>query len=205
MNVRDAILDATVRVFGEAGFRGATTRRIAQEAGVNEVTLFRHFGSKEKLLQEALCREGRVLAVPPLPDRPIDPERELTEWCHEHMIRLNAAAPLIRTCMGEFEERPEVSARGCEGPTKVATELRQYLERLQDGGWMNAGQDTHAAAAMLMGAIFSDAVSRDLMPERYPYGMEEAAGHYVGIFLRGIAQDETTEIGEERKNDARNG
>jgi AcrR family transcriptional regulator len=161
--------------------------------------LFRHFGSKEKLIQEALCRAGQTLAVPPLPDNPTDPERELTEWCRYHMLRLNAAAPLIRTCMGEFEERPDVSAFGCEGPTKVAKELRQYLERLQEAGWMNAGQDTNAAAAMLMGAIFSDAVSRDLMPERYPYEMDEAAGHYVGIFLRGIAHGEPSEIGEDKE------
>src|SRR5687768_5683895 len=145
MNVRDAILDATLRVFGEAGSRGATTRRIAQEAGVNEVTLFRHFGSKEKLLQEALLREGRALSLPSLPDHPTDPERELTDWCREHMVHLNAAAPLIRTCMGEFEERPEVTACGCEVPMMVALELRRYLERLQALGWMKAGQDTHAA------------------------------------------------------------
>jgi AcrR family transcriptional regulator len=201
MNVRDAILEATLRVFGESGSRGATTRRIAQEAGVNEVTLFRHFGSKEKLLQEALLREGHGLALPSLPDQPIDPEMELTEWCREHMVRLNAAAPLIRTCMGEFEERPDVTARGCEVPMMVARELWQYLERLQDAGWMKAGQDTHAAGAMLMGAMFSDAVGRDLMPERYPYEMEEAAGLYVGIFLRGIAQNGASEIGEERKNE----
>ena len=47
MDVREQLLEAAVKVFAIAGFRGATTRRIAQEAGVNEVTLFRQFGSKE--------------------------------------------------------------------------------------------------------------------------------------------------------------
>ena len=59
---------------------------------------------------------------------------------------------------------------------------------------MNVSLDTHAAAAMLMGALFSDAVSRDLMPERYPYGMEDAAANYVAIFLRGIGRDGAGEI-----------
>ncbi len=54
MDVREALLDAAIKVFGEAGLRGATTRRIAQVADVNEVTLFRHFRSKDELLQEAL-------------------------------------------------------------------------------------------------------------------------------------------------------
>ncbi|MEO7475110.1 MAG: TetR family transcriptional regulator, partial [Gemmatimonadales bacterium] len=39
MNVRDQLLTAAARVYAEVGYRGATTRRIAQEAGVNEITL----------------------------------------------------------------------------------------------------------------------------------------------------------------------
>ena len=46
MELRDRILEAAALVYAETGFRGATTRRIAERAGVNEITLFRHFGSK---------------------------------------------------------------------------------------------------------------------------------------------------------------
>ncbi len=38
------------RVFARDGLNGATTRAIAREAAVNEVTLFRLFRSKERLL-----------------------------------------------------------------------------------------------------------------------------------------------------------
>lgn len=41
------ILDAALRVFASEGFTGATTRRIAEEANVAEVTLFRKFKSKK--------------------------------------------------------------------------------------------------------------------------------------------------------------
>ena len=61
---RDRIIRAAVDVFAEAGYRGATTRRIAQQAGVNEVTLFRHFGSKEELIEEALTRMGEWAKEP---------------------------------------------------------------------------------------------------------------------------------------------
>ncbi len=54
MDVRDSLLRAATSVFAEVGTRGATTRRIAREAGVNEVTLFRHFKSKDELIQAAL-------------------------------------------------------------------------------------------------------------------------------------------------------
>ena len=42
--------------FARDGIRGATTREIARKAGVNEVTLFRHFKSKEQLLRAVLQR-----------------------------------------------------------------------------------------------------------------------------------------------------
>src|ERR1700720_146429 len=54
---RKRILTAAVRVFSRDGFQGATTREIAREAGVNEVTLFRHFRTRDDLLRDTiLCR-----------------------------------------------------------------------------------------------------------------------------------------------------
>jgi AcrR family transcriptional regulator len=47
---RSRIIEAAARIYAAHGYRGATTRRIAEEAGVNEVTLFRQFGSKSALL-----------------------------------------------------------------------------------------------------------------------------------------------------------
>jgi len=48
------ILSAARELFAQKGSRGTTTRQIAQRAGVNEATLFRHFGTKSQLLQAML-------------------------------------------------------------------------------------------------------------------------------------------------------
>ena len=40
------ILDATIELLDKVGWKGATTKRIAAEAGVNEVTLFRKFRTR---------------------------------------------------------------------------------------------------------------------------------------------------------------
>ena len=50
---RDRLLIAAAEVFAEKGFRGATTRDIAERAGITEPMLFRHFGSKVALFEEA--------------------------------------------------------------------------------------------------------------------------------------------------------
>jgi len=43
------ILAVAVSLFSERGFRGTTTREIAQAAGVSEAMVFRHFATKEEL------------------------------------------------------------------------------------------------------------------------------------------------------------
>lgn len=49
---RNKIMNVALSLFSEQGYYSTTTSQIANEAGVNEVTIFRHFKSKENLFQE---------------------------------------------------------------------------------------------------------------------------------------------------------
>jgi AcrR family transcriptional regulator len=51
---REQILRAAQRVFIRSGLGGSRTRELAQEAGVNEATLFTHFKTKEELFDAAV-------------------------------------------------------------------------------------------------------------------------------------------------------
>ena len=53
---RQRLFDAATETLNRRGIQGATTREIARRAGVHEVTLFRHFKSKEQLLRAILKR-----------------------------------------------------------------------------------------------------------------------------------------------------
>lgn len=53
-DTRQRILQAAMHLFSQVGYVQASTRAIAHAAGVNEVTLFRHFGSKKNLLQACM-------------------------------------------------------------------------------------------------------------------------------------------------------
>ena len=188
MDARELLLDAALKVYAEHGTRGATTRRIAQAAGVNEVTLFRVFGSKETLLREALSMSRRALEFVDtrLPDTPVDPEAELTEFCRHHHQVLHQSRSVIRKCMGEFEEHPETSRAACRLPVVIANALQTYLSRLRAAGLARAEFNPVAASAMLMGTLFNDAMGRDCMPERFPFAEREAIRQYVGLFLQAI-------------------
>ena len=181
---RDHILAAAAHLYGEHGYRGTTTRRIAEEAGVNEVTLFRLFGTKTALLEEAI-REHSQLRTVPLPDVPRDPEGELIVWASAQHRGLTTCRSMIRKAMAEMEERraPECMA---EGPTGAGKLLRGYIERLEEHGFIPGGQNTIAGSAMLMGALFADAMGRDLMPAMFPHPVQSALTAYVQLFLRGL-------------------
>lgn len=182
---KQQLLDAAVRVYAEGGFRGATTRRIAEEAGVNEVTLFRLFGSKAALIDEAIrCRAINV-ARSPLPEVPIDPARELTVWAAEDHDFLLESAGMIRASMAEMHERPECADSTALHPAQSFVELSSYIERLAAHRFIPTSADARPAAAMLMGTIFADAMGRDLMPEMFP-PREKAPATYVRLFLRAI-------------------
>jgi AcrR family transcriptional regulator len=183
MYVRGALLRAAVKVFAESGIRGATTRRIAGEAGVNEVTLFRHFRSKDDLMGAALEAFASQAIQRALPDRPVDPERELGDWCRAHHRELYKVRALIRKSMGEFEQHPAYCTHGMRASVRIADELTDYLARLKRDGLATGDFDARAAAAMLMGAIFTDAIGRDTTPERYPYSMRQATEKYVALLL----------------------
>jgi AcrR family transcriptional regulator len=58
--IKEETEERLIRAFMELvvahGYEGATTRAVAAAAGVNEVTLFRHFGDKETLARAAFTR-----------------------------------------------------------------------------------------------------------------------------------------------------
>ena len=188
MDIRERLLGAAAQVYAEAGYRGATTRRIAQQAGVSEITLFRQFGSKEALMLEALTAASRT-AVLALPDVPTDPVRELAEWSRGRFETLFRIRSLLRKVMSEVEEHPEITNCAKSYPRHPVNSLEQYVRRLQERGWAAGDIDPRVAAAMLVGAIFTEAMVRDMIPEVYSYGIEEALDGYVRLFLRAIGCD----------------
>jgi AcrR family transcriptional regulator len=186
MSVREQLLDAAARLYAEAGYRGATTRRIAVEAGVNEITLFRHFGSKDALIREAILRAGPGTVPDTLPDLPREPFREVRDWARAHITELRQRRSLIRTSMGEIEEHPGLFSAENSPPALAVKALCRYLRGLRAAGLAKAPFDEAAASAMLMGVLFADAMGRDIMPDMYPKDLDQAVEQYVRLFLRAI-------------------
>ncbi|MEO7520573.1 MAG: helix-turn-helix domain-containing protein [Gemmatimonas sp.] len=188
---RNRILNAAARVYAQHGRRGATTRRIAEEAGVNEVTIFRQFGSKHALLEIAMRESSRAQALVSLPRQPVHPENELTTWARTHYDGICGMRAMVRQMMSDACESPDAMACAKHGPSSAIAGLREYVVRLRRNGWISERESVEpaevgAAVSMLMGALFNDAMNRDMMPELFPRQPADTLRAYVRIFLRGI-------------------
>jgi AcrR family transcriptional regulator len=184
--IRLRILAAAARVYAQYGFRGATTRLISAEAGVNEVTLFRTFGSKAELLQAMLQSQVHANSAPAITGDLNDPEGEITAWCAALLTHLRSHSQVIRKTIAEAEERPDAACAACEGSNSAGASLALYVERLREAGLADPESDPATAVSMFMSAMFGDALYRDVMPEVFPQPVESAPAKYVQTFLRAV-------------------
>lgn len=185
MDTRKRILTAALDAYAQHGFRGATTRQVAAIAGVNEVTIFRIFGSKQALLAEALSSPAGPDPIPPLPADTRDPTAVLTGWSEICLQSLSERAPVLRACVGDSAERPELGAAVTAIQDSLFAELAGYLERMRDAGLVRSAVDLPAVATMLAATIIADAIGRDQAPGNFPRN-GQAAGLYVAVILTAL-------------------
>ncbi len=188
---RERILEAAARVYALHGFRGATTRLIANEAGVNEVTLFRTFGSKSALIEAVLAHHGSRPSIT-LPVEPVDPRAELTAFVRQSLERIREMRPLLMHTMSEVDERPEAHEFACRGRHHVHDTITTYVRTLQSRGLAAPDVNAEVAAVMLVATVMSDAISRHIVPEVYP-PVDSAPEQYVRAFLRLIGVNTSTD------------
>jgi AcrR family transcriptional regulator len=182
---RQRILDAAARIYASSGFRGATTRRIAEEAGVNEVTLFRLFGSKAALLSEAMRNKEFIDPHFGPPDATVTPLAQLTKSITLVMANLSKHRDLIRQGMAEMLEHPELSKELCTEKRTAFVRFVEYARDLAKRDGRDPNVDVRTATSMLFSAVFQDVMTRDMAPETFP-PVTQAATKYAKVFLASI-------------------
>ena len=92
--------------------------------------------------------------------------------------------------MADHFEHPDRNSPTLKLPVQINNELYEYLLRVRATGLASGTWDARAAANMLMGALFSDAMGRDAMPERFPTSSDDSIVQYVGLLLHAIGAKE---------------
>jgi AcrR family transcriptional regulator len=162
---RDSLLDAAAALLGEAGLAGTTTQNVARRAGVAEGTIYRHYPSKDALLDAVFIRAwGRLGAAleAQLPGRG-EPERRLRSFLPvllEVMVGHPREAALLRL---EFVHLiSEVS--GCPRPKGAARFIELLEEAIglaQAAGKARPQLDPQVSAALIYNGISKTWASAD--------------------------------------------
>ena len=146
---RAQIIDSAMEVFVRKGYNGATTADIADEAGISEVTLFRHFDSKKELFMAGL----EPILITSLEDsisesEDLEPIEKLKYILKDRIDFVSTHNKTIKLILMESQINPEIAE--FDYIDKVLALLKDSIER--------AGielEDEQLSLRMMMGSILS--------------------------------------------------
>lgn len=183
-------MKATLKLISEKGYLGATTREIAQEAGVTELTLFRHFGSKERLFEELLKSHTFLPMLkellPELEGLPF--EEALTLIATRFLLSLKERKSMVKIMYSEVTSYPvkirEVYNKFID---EMRTTLALYFESQQNRAIIRKDMSPDMAARVFLWILFSYFRSEEIMRSAgmKKKAMEKDARAIIDIFMHG--------------------
>ena len=161
--MRQRLLEAARAEFGDKGIEAATTRGIAERAGCNEVTLFRHFESKQKLLAAVVQETSEeFLAVCECAgDFSGDPREDLERFARVYNAALERCEGMARAMIGESRRRPTL-AKELIGDVldPFHRSIAAYLEQRQSQAVVRANLNTMAFAEVFTSTLMGGLLRR---------------------------------------------
>ncbi|UCE90731.1 MAG: TetR/AcrR family transcriptional regulator [Methanobacteriota archaeon] len=190
-SARERILDASLQLFAQKGFAATATKDIAKKARVNEVTLFRLFGTKRALFAATISERSPVIEIGRTEsfdmDRPV--EELLMRNAQAVLSILRENRDFFMMSLGDAWRMPKLKGALSESGVERGMELASGLMRaLMDAGRIRR-TDPHIAARSLFGMILSYFLTADLLAGRTPDSEEDERmlRGFVSIFLEGVS------------------
>ena len=184
------MIEAALRAFARDGLQGATTRMIAQEAGVNEVTLFRHFQNKEGLLAAAMVQVVQSHQSEGPGDEAEwtgDLKKNLQRFGHELYSTMERDEAFLRTMIGEGKRHPEHARKVIMDAVKpVRDHFIANLETARKAGLVRDGLDLGIAADVFTSMMFGGML-RNTGGCSWGYEPGEFVATCVDVFAAGLA------------------
>ncbi|HBG21795.1 MAG: TetR/AcrR family transcriptional regulator [Syntrophaceticus sp.] len=187
------IIDAAIKVFSVKGFEGSTTSEIAQEAGVAEGTIFRHFSTKKGILQSILLQVVDNYQLLDISDPLVEVIERGDSQSQSKVSSIITQSqevmqqvPLLKLLFYEAQFHPEMQQMLVERITKpILEQIKEPIVKQQSTGYYrnyNACLMTISLFAPLLGYL----VLKQFIPEQENMDEEEAFKQLLDIWLYGV-------------------
>lgn len=188
-SVEERILKAARIIFSKNGYHRSTTIKIAKEAGVNEITIFRKFKSKENLLiavvennlnetldtlDHILCKEKSTDIKTCIKDLGIT----LKQFLDDRM-------DFILMMINEGKIRPDIKDSFTLFRIKLLEHLRDYFIDQINKGYIQK-IDPNVLAYALFSFIFYKSLSEKTFEDELLIDDEKTFEDYTEILINGI-------------------
>lgn len=174
------ILDAALEILAKSGIGGTTTRAIAEAADVNEVTLFRRFGTKMDLLRIAISHRLDA-TMRTSAEYTGDLDRDLIRLAREYRNALATFGPLARVIFSEVAHTPDLRS-SVETAQRFYRAIAELFQRYHEQGNLEA-EPVWWTVTSFLGPLAMPFVINEIAPEEAEFPFD--ARLYVQRFLDG--------------------
>jgi AcrR family transcriptional regulator len=185
---RTRILESAQRLFARQGYEGTTTRALAQDAGVAEGTLFRHFDSKKAILVE-VATQGWVDILTDLLTElsELGSYKAISQVMQRRMLHLRENADMLRVCFLEAQFHPELRDRiQTETIGKMIDVAEAFVQTAMDRG-IYRPMNPRLVASVFLGMFTISGFSHEtLLEDPSPKAIKDMAEGLADIFLNGV-------------------
>lgn len=177
------ILDAALDVIAQQGYAGATTRQIAAAAGINEVTLFRRFGNKQKLLSAVVEQEAANFVAAGI-EYTGDVEADLLRVVCFYQHLAQHRGRVIAMLLTEIPRQPEL-LEIMHTPLTIISKICAMIDQYQQNGTLVQEPALQACIA-LIGPLLLRGVAGVIQPQ--VLDMPNDPGEHIRRYLHGRAR-----------------
>ena len=189
---KDKIIREAIRLFAEKGFKGTTTKEIADSAGINEALIFRHFSTKRELYSAIIKykidnQEGIELPVKKYGNTK-DDWLIFEELANNIISYVRNDPEFIRLLYFSGLEGHELSDIFFDGYIKhMRSVLREYIERRINEGDFKKVNPSLATRAFL-GMVGNYVIHNTIFNQNVLEDVEEKEliSTFTSLFLKGI-------------------
>jgi len=182
------IIEAAEQQFFDLGYKRATTRKIAQAAGVTEVTLFRHFINKQNLFMAVIDQNAMQ------PDSEEILNLSIEGDYRQDMLRLGRFMMRImqerrdgmQLMLCEAAHFPELQDVIGKAPLQLRNMIANYLQKRIDAGDI-VDRNPQVMAQGFLGFFFSYTMAFSFLDQAFALdaSTDEMIVEFVDLFVQG--------------------